>query len=218
MATRPTYSPISSYSRVQILHELQQSSKATINDLCEVTGLHPNTVREHIQRLIDGGYVVSEVENRKTRGRPRMFYSAADGVQAEPSEVATRKAAAAAVRGDTLRKLFPGTAHELDEASEHQLDALVEHLEESGFAPIVDEEHLTLDLSPCPHASSDPEHRGTLCSVHLGLMDGVMAAAGGPLQTDFVCESKNQTDCTVQLTLTKRPAADAAERTKHGVA
>lgn len=220
MAARPTYGPISSYSRVQILHQLQEHPRSTIADLCDVTGLHPNTVREHIQRLTDGGYITAEAEHRTTRGRPRMLYSAADGTTGETSEVATHKAEAAAARGDALRKLFPNTAHQLDDEAEHQLDALVEHLEESGFDPVIDEAALTLDLSPCPHAAASPEHRPTLCSVHLGLMQGVLTAAGGPLQTAFVCDPTHPSDCTVQLKLlTTRPAADAAEeRTPHGVA
>ena len=55
--TRPAYSAISSYSRVRVLHLLQQRPQRTIAELCQSTGLHPNTVREHLQRLIDGGYV-----------------------------------------------------------------------------------------------------------------------------------------------------------------
>ncbi len=220
MATRPTYGPISSYSRVQILHQLQEHPRSTIAELCEVTKLHPNTVREHIQRLIDGGYITAESEHRTTRGRPRMLYSAVDGTTGEISEVAAHKAEAAAARGDALRRLFPNASHQLDDEAEHQLDALVEHLEESGFDPVIDEAALTLDLSPCPHAAASPEHRPTLCSVHLGLMQGVLTAAGGPLQTAFVCDPTHPSDCTVQLKLlTTRPAADAAEeRTPHGVA
>ena len=63
------YSAISSYSRVEILHLVQDQPRRTVTELVAATGLHPNTVREHLQRLIDDGYVVNETERRTTRGR-----------------------------------------------------------------------------------------------------------------------------------------------------
>lgn len=197
---RPTYGPISSYSRVRILHLVQSQPHRTIGELCDATGLHANTVREHLQRLIDGGYVVQESEKRATRGRPRTLYSAATGAPGASSSIAQEKVIAAARRGDLLRRAIPGAAGEtLEEAATHQLDALVEHLEESGFEPLIDEGALTVDLSPCPHAAALPQHRPVLCQVHLGLMQGVLAQAGGPLLARCVRTTDQVNDCTVEL-------------------
>jgi DNA-binding transcriptional ArsR family regulator len=101
------YSAISSYSRVEILHLVQEQPRRTITEIVEATGLHPNTVREHLQRLIDEGYVVSAAEHRTTRGRPRVLYSAADGILAS-SPIQRRKVRAAAERGDLMRRVLPG--------------------------------------------------------------------------------------------------------------
>lgn len=193
----PVCGPISSYSRVQILHLVQTRADRTIGELCEATGLHANTVREHLQRLIDGGYVIAQVEHRTTRGRPRTLYSAATGAPGASSPVAREKAKAAAARGDIMRKMVPGTASERGRAADNQLDALIEHLEESGFEPVVDGEHLSLDLSPCPHAAGRPEDRPMLCQVHLSLMQAVLAEAGGPLTAEHVRGELEQ--CRVHL-------------------
>ncbi len=199
----PVCGPISSYSRVQILHLLfeasheQTRSERTIAELCEATGLHANTVREHLQRLIDGGYVVAQTERRTTRGRPRTLYSAATGAPGASSPVARDKAKAAAERGDLMRRMLPSTASDLGPEADGQLDALIEHLEESGFEPVVDDELLTVDLSPCPHAAARPEDRPLLCQVHLSLMQGVLAEAGGPLAAE--CVRGIEAECTVQL-------------------
>lgn len=193
------YGPISSYSRVRILHLVQTRSDRTIGELCDATGLHANTVREHLQRLIEGGYVIQATERRTTRGRPRTLYSAATGAPGASSPVARDKVADAARRGDLMRRMLDEEGSELGTAATHQFDALVEHLEESGFEPVLDEEALTLELSPCPHAASRPEHRPTLCQVHLGLMQGVLAQAGGPLAADCVLAASRPEDCTVQL-------------------
>ncbi len=193
------YSAISSYSRVEILHHIQEQPQRTVADLVAATKLHANTVREHLQRLIDDGYVVSEIEHRTTRGRPRVLYSAADGGQAS-SPVQRRKVKEAAQRGDLMRRVLPSELPpELTTEALHQVDALVENLVDAGFDPIVDESDLTIDLTPCAHAEVQSAHRQMLCSVHLGLMQGVIAQAGGPLTVDGMRSSCDPRDCIVQL-------------------
>lgn len=193
------YSAISSYSRVEILHLIQEHPHRTISELVDATGLHPNTVREHVQRLIEGGYVLAETERRTTRGRPRVLYSAATGGDAS-SPVQRRKVAEAARRGDIMRRVLPGDSPtSLTDDALHQVDAVVEHLVESGFDPIVDETRLTIDLSPCAHAEAQASHRPVLCSVHLGLMQSVLTEAGGPLSISGMLPACDPTECIVQL-------------------
>ncbi|WP_417561809.1 helix-turn-helix transcriptional regulator [Microbacterium sp.] len=195
------YSAISSYSRVQILHLLQTRPARSIAELSEATGLHANTVREHLQRLIESGYVVTETEHRATRGRPRMLYSAASGPDAPRSPVARRKVQDAAARGDLMRKVMPWTETGLPQRAQHQLDALVEDLQDAGFDPVVDEQELTVDLTPCTHAQSQAQHRDVLCGVHVGLMQGVLAEAGGPLEVEGLLPTCDPSQCHVQLTM-----------------
>ena len=212
----PVCGPISSFSRVRLLHLVQSRGQRTIGELCEATGLHANTVREHLQRLIEGGYVIQATEHRTTRGRPRTLYSAATGTGDASSPIARNKAKAAAERGDLLRRVLPASAASaavLGRDATYQLDALIEHLEESGFEPVVDDEQLTVDLSPCPHAAGRAEDRPMLCSVHLGLMQGVLAEAGGPLAAEAVrtpavpADHVVPADCVVQLRLSEMTAA-----------
>ncbi|MFK3677943.1 ArsR family transcriptional regulator [Microbacterium sp. NPDC090218] len=217
----PVCGPISSYSRVQILHLLFEagSSKTraelTIAELCESTGLHPNTVREHLQRLIEGGYVIPTTERRTTRGRPRTLYSAATGTPGASSPVARDKAKAAARRGDLMRSMLPESASDLGREATYQLDALVEHLEESGFEPVVDDDRLTVDLSPCPHAAGRAEDRPMLCRVHLDLMQSVLNEAGGPLEAECVRDAVLASDCTVQLRDTTARLTEGTTRLRH---
>ena len=218
----PVCGPISSYSRVQILHLLfeagssQTRGELSISELCEATGLHPNTVREHVQRLIEGGYVIPTIEHRTTRGRPRTLYSAATGAPGASSPVARDKAKAAARRGDLMRSMLPdAAASDLGREATYQLDALVEHLEESGFEPVLDDRRLTVDLSPCPHAAGRSEDRPMLCRVHLELMQGVLNEAGGPLEAECVRDAVLASDCTVQLRDTTAPLIEGTGPLRH---
>lgn len=198
-STGIAYGPISSYSRVRILHLVQTRPERTIRELCEATGLHANTVREHLQRLIEGGYVIQTSEHRTTRGRPRTLYSAANGTPEASSPVARDKVAEAARRGDLMRRMLSEPESELGHEATNQLDALIEHLEESGFEPVVDESRMTVELTPCPHAASAAEHRPMLCQVHLGLMQGVLTQAGGPIVAECVLAAQRPEECTVAL-------------------
>lgn len=217
----PVCGPISSYSRVQILHLLFEAgssvtrAEVSIAELCEATGLHPNTVREHLQRLIEGGYVIPTIEHRTTRGRPRTLYSAATGSPGSSSPVARDKAKAAARRGDLMRSMLPDSAPDLGREATYQLDALVEHLEESGFEPVVDDHRLTVDLSPCPHAAGRSEDRPMLCRVHLDLMQSVLNEAGGPLEAECVRDAVLASDCTVQLRDTTARLTEGTTRLRH---
>ncbi|QAY60563.1 winged helix-turn-helix transcriptional regulator [Microbacterium protaetiae] len=208
MAT--AYSAISSYSRVEIMHMLQEHPAVTISDLTKATGLHPNTVREHLQRLIEGGYVVPEAERRTTRGRPRILYSAVSGPDAPHSPIAQQRVREAAERGDLMRRVMPWTESELPDDAQHQLDALVEDLQDAGFDPIVDTEELTVDLTPCEHARSQAAHRDVLCAVHIALMQGVLSEAGGPLAVEGMLPACDPTQCHIQLTMSPAPVSDEA--------
>ncbi|MBN9213665.1 MAG: transcriptional regulator [Microbacterium sp. SCN 70-200] len=192
------YSAISNYSRVEILHLVQEQPRRTVAELVDATDLHPNTVREHLQRLIDDGYVVSASEHRTTRGRPRVLYSATDGINSH-SPVQHRRVRAAAERGDLMRRVLPGSTPDLDTAALHQIDALVEDLVDAGFDPLVDERELTVELTPCAQASAQADHREVLCSVHLGIMQSVLSSADGPLSVDGMRSSCDPRECIVQL-------------------
>ncbi len=199
------YSAISSYSRVELLHLIQVQPQRTIAELQEATDLHPNTIREHLARLISDGYVVAEKENRTTRGRPRVLYSAADG-ETTSSVIQQRKVREAAYRGDLMRRVLTMDAPDvLEKDAVHQLDALVEELEDEGFDPIIDERALTVDLTPCAQAEAQASHREVLCNVHLGLLQSVLTEAGGPLAVGGMRPSCDPSECIIQL-LRAQPA------------
>src|SRR5205823_5641488 len=53
-----------------------QAPRST-SDIAETLGLHPNTVRPHLERMRDVGLLDVEVDNRGSVGRPQHRYSLA---------------------------------------------------------------------------------------------------------------------------------------------
>lgn len=74
---------LASDKRMAMVHLLQrQDAPMSADEIACGVGLHVNTVREHLERLMESGLVTSEVERRHTRGRPRILYSAAPDIEA----------------------------------------------------------------------------------------------------------------------------------------
>ena len=105
------YRALASESRVGILHVLQQRGEALpVDEIAPAVGLHVNTAREHLDRLVASGFVHREPEVRTTRGRPRMFYRSVD------------RAAAATIDGrareQLARMLVDGYGRAMDSPAE----------------------------------------------------------------------------------------------------
>ncbi|HEY3437774.1 MAG TPA: helix-turn-helix domain-containing protein [Actinotalea sp.] len=86
------YRTLASESRVEILHVLQQhEGPLTVDEVGVAVGLHVNTAREHLDRLVESGFVAREAEVRKTRGRPRILYRSVDRMAAATMDVRARE-------------------------------------------------------------------------------------------------------------------------------
>ena len=81
---------LASDKRMAMVRMLQQAGRPLgADEIALEVGLHVNTVREHLDRLIESGLVTTEIERRRTRGRPRILYSST-GELAEPGDARAR--------------------------------------------------------------------------------------------------------------------------------
>ena len=66
---------LASRSRAALLEVLRADGGALgVEELADAVGLHVNTTREHLDRLVGAGLVARAPEHRTTRGRPRILY------------------------------------------------------------------------------------------------------------------------------------------------
>jgi len=106
-----TFRALASASRVALLDVLEQHDGCTISELATAVGIHPNTAREHLARLVAAGLVTRAPEERRTRGRPRIIYRAVPAP--EPLHVPGTPAddVDAQAREELLRLLLAGFGH-----------------------------------------------------------------------------------------------------------
>ncbi|MDR2997255.1 MAG: hypothetical protein LBU78_03960, partial [Microbacterium sp.] len=72
-----------SSSRERILREIEARPASTA-ELVAATGLHENTVRGHLERLLADGHIVREQEAPSGRGRPSLRWHAVGSETAAP--------------------------------------------------------------------------------------------------------------------------------------
>ena len=197
MGAGSTGRTLASARRLAILRFLRERGEpALVTEVARATGLHPNTAREHLDRLVQARFVARDAEHRGTAGRPRLRY-----------RLLRRPAAATAdqrFRTVFLERAAEGvTAATGDEPSRtqvaRQLAALELHLDDLGFAPETEAPARTVHLRRCPYATLAHERTELMCEVHLDLARDVLAAEGGPVTAESLEPFVGPRHCLLHL-------------------
>jgi predicted ArsR family transcriptional regulator len=194
---RRRHQALAGISRSRLLAVLRRSNAPMdIRELAAAVDLHPNTAREHLDRLVAAGLVVRGTAAPAGRGRPGLRYAAAptDGVS-DPAgayralasvlvvELSGRPDVEEAARsaGERWGAQAAGQLGTAGDA-EAALDRLVGVLDQLGFSPERSAaEEPSLMLHRCPFRPLALEHAEVVCGVHLGLLRGALRAMGAPL-------------------------------------
>ena len=80
---------LASISRIAVLETLREAGDPMgVRELAERMSLHDNTVRKHLDLLVENGFVTRLRDGAARRGRPRYVYAAAPG--SSPTDVRLR--------------------------------------------------------------------------------------------------------------------------------
>ncbi|GAB3347774.1 helix-turn-helix transcriptional regulator [Modestobacter lapidis] len=183
-----------SRSRALVLGTLQsRPAPSSLTTLAGITGLHPNTVREHLDALVEQGLVHRERAAPRGRGRPAWLYRTSAGDPTDRPSPSTGLAVALASAlarssGDARRDAIAAGAawgQELardrppaDAGGRGAREEVLELLGELGFAPRIDAAAGTADLTRCPLLDAARRHPEVVCAVHLGVVRGALQAYG----------------------------------------
>jgi predicted ArsR family transcriptional regulator len=173
-----------------------------VRELAADVGLHTNTVRMHLDRLVAEGLVRRQTQDRREPGRPPLTFSAvASGFHGDrrayrllaemlASFVAEKvpDSRTAAIETGRMWGHFlterPGPYRRADR--QRSLDVLNTILDDIGFAPeiVQTDDRQEVWLRHCPFLEVATEYREVVCSIHLGLIQGVLSETRGPLTAD----------------------------------
>ncbi|MEO6506076.1 MAG: helix-turn-helix domain-containing protein, partial [Terrimesophilobacter sp.] len=197
-----------SLSRINLLRELQSRGTRTVEELAAAAGLHHNTAREHLHRLIADGFVTCEPEEKDTKGRPRMLYRVANDTAHRDDPVQATKVTAALHRADQVRQLLHSDETlEADSPMSRQMDVLDDHLDRTGFDARVEADELQVQLHNCPFSDLARRHP-QVCLVHFGLVKGMLEQIGGPLVAEGLHPFVQPHSCTLDLCCSEPTTAE----------
>jgi predicted ArsR family transcriptional regulator len=192
-------------TRYRLYRYLRLSGRSvSVRELAARLSLHPNTLRPHLRRLEDAGLVSSEARKGSAVGRPQVLYAAIDRGDREGRDYR--------LFADVVSGLLGG-ARQRERAFEMarewgvylmgrgvprpgsrrpagpNLAALQEALADAGFDPRFRRRSrnvVEISLRSCPFRDLVDDHRELACSVHRGLLEGMLGAAHPRLRmTDF---------------------------------
>jgi predicted ArsR family transcriptional regulator len=195
-----THRVLAGTSRVRILELLRARGAAlTAPEVAAQVGLHPNTVRMHLDQLAEAGLVTCARERRTGPGRPRLLFTAAAAAAPGPDRAeedgyrmlagllaghleraGERSAADVADAGREWARAFPVPAGPAPTAAE-ATERVVQVLDELGFAPRVPVPGGPVELHRCPFQQVAERHSRIVCGVHLGLMQGLLDDLAAPV-------------------------------------
>lgn len=183
-------------TRYRLYRYLRLSGRAVpVRELAARLGLHANTIRPHLRRLVDAGLVA--VESRRGAsavGRPQALYTAVgrDGREGRDYRLLADILATLAVGTRAKQKAYALAREWGDYLMTRRapppgarrpgpnLAALQEAMAEAGFEPRFRRRGtgaFEVALRTCPFRDLLDDHRDLVCTVHRGLVEGMLEGA-----------------------------------------
>lgn len=206
-------------TRYAIYLELARSPQPrTTSEIAETLGLHPNTVRPHLERMRDAGLIEVQVGGRGEIGRPQHRYSLAPDAPSLGLEPPVMPVLASMLL-TMAHRLGAGPddarAVGIEEGARRaaryasapsSLEAFVAELDQLGFDPVVaeapggDPDTAVVAFANCPFGDLARQHPELLCSLHHGVLAGFVAEMGDA-EIDEFCPLMSRTPCQVAVSV-----------------
>jgi predicted ArsR family transcriptional regulator len=187
-----------------------------IADIAEQLGVHPNTVRFHLDALVADGRAERVEPERKGQGRPPQLYRAVARMDpggtrhyrllAEILTFALAGGPNASANALEAGRAWGGRLSHLPRRKpgvRASVNRLISLLDELGFAPQRQDSdgEVQVGLRHCPFLELADEARAVICPIHLGLMQGAMATWRAPVAVDRLDPFVEPGLCLAHLTV-----------------
>jgi predicted ArsR family transcriptional regulator len=195
-------------------HIAEATGPVGIAELTDRFGVNHNAIRQHLAKLADAGLVIEAKAPTGGRGRPRLVYTLAPAVEGQwgttgPYErlslllvdiIATGRSAEEVGRlaGERLAAGTPSGDVVADVAAAMARQGFDPEVRATGADGRGDGGATEMVLHRCPFASTAGADRDTVCSLHLGIAEGL--AEGTDLVVDeLVAHDPRTADCVLRL-------------------
>ena len=170
----------------------EQPEPLTLASLGAATGLHENTLREHLAALVSRGMVRRRRAEPSGRGRPAWLYELTDedSTRSEYAGLAAALAASLARLSENPGRVATAAGEEwgrelardrgaVPVSPPAARDLVLRLLDDLGFAPeTTPAQPARVRLTRCPLLEAAHRHRDVVCGVHLGIVRGALEEQG----------------------------------------
>ncbi len=177
-----------------------------VAELNEHFPFNHNAIRQHLAKLVDAGLVVEARAASSGRGRPRLVYTIAPGVEGQwgttgPYERLSRLLVEVIRTGLDPEEVGRRAADQfrVTSPSGNALDDISAAMARQGFQPEVrSEEGNDVVLHHCPFEAAALADRRTVCALHLGIAEGLAEGTGVTVE-ELIAHDPRKADCRVRL-------------------
>lgn len=191
-------------------HLLDAGEPRSVAEITEAVGVHHTAVRAHLTKLRDAGLITETHAVPSGRGRPRLLYTAtpdaADGARRDPYRELSSMLATVVRDASTPRQV--GTTVGRDAATRRDPHAEIDTVDlieregrDLGFDPVRRgrPDRPELVLRHCPFADVATDDPESICSLHLGVAEGIAAARGDVDVVELVRRDPHRAGCRLKL-------------------
>ena len=210
---REIFKALGDNTHYAIYEELVRSgTPRSTGEVAEALGLHPNTIRPHLERMRDAGLLTVEVDSRGSVGRPQHRYAVsaeAPSLGIEPpaypllAGLLANVAAGEAPSADRVASVGARHGHVLAEsapAGASCSSGLNGAMQELGFSPVSsseDSHSTTMRFTECPYRRMAEAFPDLVCQLHRGMVEGYVAKKGGTVVEFATLEDRDP--CQAEL-------------------
>jgi len=191
--------------RQALLEVLSRSDRPLdATEVGELVGLHRNSARAHLDALVSIGLARRVIEQRTTRGRPRVLFARATPLRSSPG--------ASSSQSDLsyldLAQLLAGQLSEMEDAAatavragrrwaaavdssplnssqlttSQAMQTITGLFQKLGFDPELVANEGRILLHHCPFLEVAKEARPVVCGMHLGMLKATLERLDAPLE------------------------------------
>lgn len=165
----------------------------SVREMSRRLALHPNTLRPHLRRLEEAGLISREIRKTASVGRPQTMYSIreTEGEEARDYRLlaemlcglvrgsrALQQARELASKWGAYLVAQGGPKPGVKLPARRNLAVLQEAMAKAGFEPrFRREDHVAIEITlrDCPFRDLADDHRDLVCTLHRGLLEGMLA-------------------------------------------
>lgn len=177
-----------------------------VAELTDHLGLNHNAIRQHLAKLLDAELVVQSTADSGGRGRPRLEYTASPSADSRWGSIGPYQRLSLLLTeiissGDTPVEVGRRAGHRFRvDTHDDAVANVAEALDRQGFEPEVRTRRNGADivLGACPFESAATQDRDTVCTLHLGIAEGLVDGTALEV-SDLVIKDPRRAGCRVRL-------------------